>query len=100
MVQQLKEDKWLDDRQYANLMRPTFSVAIGGLPYYNKKILQKGIPKIYPTRNAQTMISPGSDRPYHNKTRKKIPRKYPLKAIETKIIQGLISKALHTAKRR
>ena len=56
----------------------------------------KGIPNLS-FKILVTMIF-RSDRPYHNKTLKKYQGKYPLKAIETKIIKALISKALHTTK--
>ena len=53
----LKEDKWLDDRQYArNLIEANLLSGDRALPYYNKKFNKRDL-KIYPSRNSlQTMI--------------------------------------------
>ena len=46
MVQHLKEDKWLDDRQYArNLIEANLLSGDKGPVLLQQKIQQKGIPK-------------------------------------------------------
>ena len=78
VVQHLKEDKWLDDRQYArNLIEANLLSGDKGPSLLQQKIQQKGIPK--------SILQ-------EIKLLKKYQGKYPLKAIETKIIQALISK--------
>ena len=93
VVQHLKEDKWLDDRQYArNLIEANLLSGDKGPVLLQQKIQQKGIPKsILQEILADYDFSEVIDRTAI-KTPKKYQGKYPLKAIETKIIQALISK--------
>ena len=93
VVQHLKEDKWLDDRQYAkNLIEANLLSGDKGPLLLQQKIQQKGIPKsILQEILADYDFSEVIDRTAI-KLLKKYQGKYPLKAIETKIIQALISK--------
>lgn len=93
VVQHLKEEKWLDDRQYArNLIEANLISGDKGPVLLQQKIQQKGVPKsilqeILADYDFTEVISRTAI-----KLQKKYQGKYPLKAIETKIIQGLISK--------
>ena len=93
VVQHLKEDKWLDDRQYArNLIEANLLSGDKGPALLQQKIQQKGIPKsVLQETLADYDFSEVIDRTAI-KLLKKYQGKYPLKAIETKIIQALISK--------
>ena len=93
VIQALKEDKWLDDRQYArNLIEANLLSGDKGPLLLEQKIQQKGIPKsILQEILAVYDFSEVIDRTAI-KLLKKYQGKYPLKAIETKIIQALISK--------
>lgn len=93
VIQALKEDKWLDDRQYArNLIEANLLSGDKGPLLLQQKIQQKGIPKsILQEILADYDFSEVIDRTAI-KLLKKYQGKYPLKAIETKIIQALISK--------
>ena len=93
VVHHLKEDKWLDDRQYArNLIEANLLSGDKGPLLLQQKIQQKGISKsILQEILADYDFSEVIDRTAI-KLLKKYQEKYPLKAIETKIIQALISK--------
>lgn len=93
VVQHLKEDKWLDDRQYArNLIEANLLSGDKGPVLLQQKIQQKGISKsILQEILADYDFSEVIDRTAI-KLLKKYQGKYPLKAIETKIIQGLNAK--------
>ena len=93
VVQHLKEDKWLDDRQYArNLIEANLLSGDKGPALLQQKIQQKGVPKsLLQEILVDYDFSEVIDRTAI-KLLKKYQSKYPLKAIETKIIQALISK--------
>ena len=93
VIQHLTEEKWLDDRQYArNLIETNLLSGDKGPVLLQQKIHQKGIPKSV----FQEILADYDFTEVINRTAKKHLKKYqgkyPLKAIETKIIQGLISK--------
>ena len=93
VVQHLKEDKWLDDRQYArNLIEANLLSGDKSPALLQQKIQQKGVPKsLLQEILVDYDFSEVIDRTAI-KILKKYQGKYPLKAIETKIIQALISK--------
>ena len=93
VVQHLTEEKWLDDRQYArNLIEINLHSGDKGPVLLEQKLQQKGIPKSL----LQGIITDYDFTEVIDRTAKKLLKKYqgkyPLKAIETKIIQGLIAK--------
>ena len=93
VVQHLTEEKWLDDRQYArNLIEANLLSGDKGPVLLEQKLQQKGIPRSV----SQVIIADYDYTEIINRTAKKLLKKYqgkyPLKAIETKIIQGLIAK--------
>lgn len=93
VVQHLTEEKWLDDRQYArNLIEANLLSGDKGPVLLQQKIQQKGIPKSI----IQEILADYDFTEVINRTaiklQKKYQGKYPLKAIETKIIQGLNAK--------
>ena len=93
VVQHLTEEKWLDDRQYArNLIEANLLSGDKGPVLLQQKLQQKGIPKSI----IQEILADYDFTEVINRTAKKLLKKYqvkyPLKAIETKIIQGLITK--------
>lgn len=93
VVQHLTEEKWLNDRQYArNLIETNLLSGDKGPVLLEQKLQQKGIPKsllleIITDYDFTEVIDRTA-----KKLLKKYQGKYPLKAIETKIIQGLIAK--------
>ena len=93
VVQHLTEEKWLDDRQYArNLIEANLLSGDKGPVLLEQKLQQKGITKsllleIITDYDFTEVIDRTA-----KKLLKKYQGKYPLKAIETKIIQGLIAK--------
>ena len=93
VVQHLKKEKWLDDRQYArNLIEANLLSGDKGPVLLQQKIQQKGIPKSILQEILEDYdFSEVVDRTAL-KLLKKYQGKYPQKAIETKIIQGLIAK--------
>ena len=93
VVQHLTEEKWLDDRQYArNLIETNLLSGDKGPVLLQQKLQQKGIPKSL----LQGIIADYDFTEVIDRTAKKLLKKYqgkyPLKAIETKTIQGLIAK--------
>lgn len=93
VVQHLTEEKWLDNRQYArNLIEANLLNGDKGPVLLQQKIQQKGIPKSI----IQEILADYDFTEVINRTaiklQKKYQGKYPLKAIETKIIQGLNAK--------
>lgn len=93
VIQHLTEEKWLDDRQYArNLIEANLLNGDKGPVLLQQKIQQKGIPKSI----IQEILADYDFTEVINRTaiklQKKYQGKYPLKAIETKIIQGLNAK--------
>ena len=93
VVQHLTEEKWLDDRQYARkLIEANLLSGDKGPVLLQQKIQQKGIPKSI----IQEILADYDFTEVINRTaiklQKKYQGKYPLKAIETKIIQGLNAK--------
>lgn len=93
VVQHLTEEKWLNDRQYArNLIEVNLLSGDKGPILLEQKLQQKGITEsllqeILADYDFTEVISRTAI-----KLQKKYQGKYPLKAIETKIIQGLIAK--------
>lgn len=99
VVQHLTEEKWLDDRQYArNLIEANLLNGDKGPVLLQQKIQQKGIPKSI----IQEILADYDFTEVINRTaiklQKKYQGKYPLKAIETKIIQGLNAKGFTYSK--
>ena len=93
VVQHLTEEKWLDDRQYArNLIEANLLSGDKGPVLLEQKLQQKGILKSI----IQEILTNYDFTEVIDRTTKKLLKKYqgkyPLKAIETKIIQGLIAK--------
>ena len=93
VVQHLKEEKWLDDRQYArNVIEANLLSGDKGPVLLEQKLQQKGILKSI----IQEILTNYDFTEVIDRTTKKLLKKYqgkyPLKAIETKIIQGLIAK--------
>ena len=93
VVQHLTEEKWLNDRQYArNLIEVNLLSGDKGPILLEQKLQQKGITESL----LQEILADYDFTEVINRTAKKLLKKYqgkyPLKAIETKIIQGLIAK--------
>ena len=93
VVHHLKEKKWLDDRQYArNVIEANLLSGDKGPVLLEQKLQQKGILKSI----IQEILTNYDFTEVIDRTTKKLLKKYqgkyPLKAIETKIIQGLIAK--------
>lgn len=93
VVKHLTEEKWIDDRQYTrNLIETNLLSGDKGPVLLEQKLQQKGIPKSIP----QEIIADYDFTEVINRTAKKLLKKYqgkyPVKAIKTKIIQGLLSK--------
>ena len=93
VVHHLTEEKWVDDRQYArNVIEANLLSGDKGPVLLEQKLQQKGILKSI----IQEILTNYDFTEVIDRTTKKLLKKYqgkyPLKAIETKIIQGLIAK--------